>query len=91
LAGNLPLHDPEEDIVTFDVIYIINRILDKRGEGQVSMDLNALREELLAYPDLLSYGHRKERPDTRRRAVGRDMVATALVTSSNWEMEFHPR
>lgn len=45
---------PDGDIGIFDLMYIVNKVLGRSGEEQGSIDLNALRMELLAYPDLLA-------------------------------------
>jgi len=63
----IALHDPEEDIPTFELIYIINRTLNKRGESQISVDLEVLRQELLPYPELLA-----KFDDIRSRPLRRD-------------------
>ena len=63
----IDVHDPEEAKPSFELIYIINRILNKRGESQGSVDLEALSEELLPYPELFA-----KLEDLRSRPLRRD-------------------
>jgi len=78
------LHDPNDEIEIFDLYYIVNRLLGKSGESQGSIDLEALRKELLAYPDLLSCFD-----DIRSQAGGDDPIINQMLSRRMVDEVFH--